>query len=94
MFVCEGVCVATTQAMFCMTRNKFLFLGWTGLVSVEVASLASSAKWKVEIMEHVYENVVSCSAFQTHLKYMSELKCTLAVPAMRTSFEILSYTAE
>lgn len=70
------------------------FLGWTGLDSVEVASLASSAKWKVEIMEHVYENVVSCSAFQTHLKYMSELKCTLAVPAMRTSFEILSYTAE
>lgn len=93
--VCVRVCV-WPQLKQCSAwpETSSFFLGWTGLVSVEVASLASSAKWKVEIMEHVYENVVSCSAFQTHLKYMSELKCTLAVPAMRTFFEILSYTAE
>lgn len=31
IYICVYVCVATTQAMFCMTRNKFLFLDWPGL---------------------------------------------------------------
>lgn len=50
-----------------MTRNKF-FLGWATYEVRHTEWKVKIAKWRVEIMEHVYEYVVSCSAFSDSFK--------------------------
>lgn len=65
-----------------MTRNKF-FLGWATYEVRHTEWKVKIAKWRGESGEWKSWNMCTsmlfpAALFQTHLKYMSELKCTLA----------------